>query len=150
MTTEQHLKDLVLRHFISAYPNLRRLIYDEAIHATWKRADILFIEGRSDRVHVVEAEPTIDRCFNRKHGFAQVCRLKGNYRWIVVPLSEFNRDHHAFRKAWRTTGVGVMVAYGERKHGGIREILQPVFVRGSFLHLYREADDSWSGQHQVG
>jgi hypothetical protein len=137
--TEKSIVRAVCHYLEDEYDDKSYLIYREPIHSTWRRPDVLFVEERRDRLHVIEAEPTCPRCFEPSHGFKQIQRLPANYRWIALPKSEFLVAEQEFRIESNRTGIGVMLVHGR----DVEEYIQPLFLPGDRLHLYIEANDAW-------
>jgi hypothetical protein len=137
--TEKSIVRSVTSYLKDEYDDRSRLIYPEAIHKSWRRPDVLFVEGRRDRLHIIEAEPTWDRCFDPAHGFRQVRRLPANYRWVAIPEAEFCSAEHDLLDESRRTGIGIMLVYG----CAVEEYVQPCFLPGQHLHHYFEADGLW-------
>lgn len=140
---EDEIKRVISDYFHRHYRGITRMTYPEATRFDLKRVDLMFVQGRRDRLHIVEAEPTLERCFNPFHGFVQLSRLKGNYKWLAIPLDEFYRNPIRIEDECKRRGIGLIVVYGKRRTRRVREEIQPRYRRGNFLFHFPEACNEW-------
>lgn len=144
MLTEVDLIEAVQRHFERKHSGKTRLFYPEAIKRDWRRIDALFVQGRKDCIHIVEAEPTLNRLFQPIHGFAQLSKHRGNYKWLAISKEVYEEDKSKIRKECKRRGIGLLVVSGKKRFT-VKEKLNK-YRKGNFLHLYPEAYRDWKNE----
>ena len=140
---EDKIVQAVLRYFRRNYSEYGWMYYIEPVSYRWRRPDLLFLQTRSNLLHVVEAEPTLSRAFSKRHGFAQLKKYKGNYKWLALPKEEWEKDlEYDLDSECERTGIGLLLVSGEvRFH--VREEIKPKYIWGDFLGYYPEAKELW-------
>ena len=140
---ESTLVGAVLRYFRRYYCEHGCMWYIEPVSKRWDRPDLLFIQTRRNVLHIFEAEPTLLRAFSKEHGFTQLRKYKGNYKWLILPDEEVEKDVDGRLDRWCSrSGIGLLSVSG-RKHFWVWEIFRPRYIHGDFLKYYPEAEDEW-------
>jgi len=117
--------------------------YIEPVSYRLRRPDLLFVQTRRNLLHIVEAEPTLTRAFSKSHGFAQLRKYKGNYKWLVLPKEEWEKDvDEKLESKCDELGIGLLTVSG-KKRLHVQERFQPNYIQGDFLRYYPEAEDEW-------
>lgn len=119
------------------------MTFPEAVSVRGKRPDLLFCQSRRDVLHVIEVEPTLERAFDKAHGFAQLKKYKGNYKWLALPRDEWEKDvDYSIDKKCNRRGIGLLLVSGTKTLRVIEEI-QPSYIPGDFLGYYPKAEEYW-------
>lgn len=115
----------------------------EAISKRSRKPDLLFLQTRNNLLHIIEAEPTLSRAFNKRHGFAQLKRYKGNYKWLALPKEEWEKDEASHLEAGcKRFRVGMLTVSGKIRFHVVEEV-QPTYLQGNFLKHYPKAQYEW-------
>ena len=140
---EEIIIQAVIRHFRRDYSEYGWMYFVEPISYRGKRPDLLFVQTRSNLLHIVEAEPTLSRALSSRHGLSQLKRYKGNYKWLALPKAEWEKDSEYYLDdECKRRGLGLFLVSGtERVH--VREELRPSYIWGNFLRVYPEAKEYW-------
>lgn len=112
---------------------------------TCTRADLLYIQGRRDRIHVIESEPTIRRGIaDSKHGVFELNDYKANYKWLALPLEEVNKDKDNLLQECTNRHIGLIAVYP--KAGGVaaKSIYNATFIKGDFLYHWPHVCSVWN------
>lgn len=129
------------RYFLRNY-DVSRMTKPEATDLRFKRPDLMFIQARRDCLHVFEAESTLTRAFSKFHGFRQLAKYKGNYKWLALPFDEYKKDSERVSEKCERSGFGLVFVSGAKRLR-VREEIQPVYMQGDFLSYYPEAEEEW-------
>ncbi len=104
------------------------------------RADLVFIQSRSDVIHAVEAKSTLEGSFD---AIEQVQRYPANYRWIALPEDEYVPGA-GLLKACSGEGIGALLV-----HGRVRKPVEakrwPAYQAGDFLSEWPRLEGEWYG-----
>ena len=140
---EEVIVQAVLRHFRRHYSDYGWMYFIEPVSYRGRRPDLLFLQTRSNLLHIIEAEPTRSRALGRRHGISQLKKYKGNYKWLALPKAEWEKDlEYELDTECERKGIGLVLVSGkERFH--VREELGPSYVWGNFLDCYPEAEGYW-------
>jgi len=140
---EKTITQAVLRYFRRYYCDYGCMWHPEPVSRRLKRPDLLFLQTRSDILHIIEAEPTLRRAFSKRHGIAQLKKYRGNYKWLAIPKDEWEKDEeYKVDNACRTVGIGLLTISGKvRFH--INEVIQPTYIVGDFLKYYPDQEYEW-------
>jgi len=138
---ETNLIEAVRRHLERKHRGKIRVFYPEAIKHDWRRIDSLFVQARKDCIHIVEAEPSVARVFDPNHGFAQLEKHKGNYKWLAISKEVYEEAKTEIRRECRRNEIGLLVVSG-RERFMVEEKLKR-YRKGNFLHLYPKAYEEW-------
>lgn len=140
---EKTITEAVLRYFRRYWCEYGCMWHLETVSKHSRKPDLLFLQTRSNLLHIIEAEPTLSRAFNKRHGFAQLKRYKGNYKWLAIPKEEWEKDEEYHLEAGcNHFRVGMLTVSGRiRFH--IAEEVQPVYLQGNFLKYYPKAEYEW-------
>jgi len=92
----------------------------------------------------VEAEPSVDRVFDPNHGFAQLAKHKGNYKWLVISWEVYEEAKTDIRRECRRNEIGLLVVSG-RERFTVEEKLKR-YRKGNFLPLYPDAYEEWRSE----
>lgn len=141
MLEETDLIEAARRYFERKHRGKVRLFYPEAIKNDWRRIDALFVQARKDCIHIVEAEPSVSRVFDPNHGFAQLGKHRGNYKWLAISKDVYEEDKTEIRKECKRRGIGLLIVSGTERFT-VKERLKR-YRKGNFLHLYEEAYEEW-------
>lgn len=140
---EKTVTEAVLRYFRRYWCDYGCMWHLEPVSQRLRRPDLLFLQTRSNLLHVIEAEPTLSRAFNKRHGFAQLKRYKGNYKWLAIPKDEWEKDEeYLLEKRCDATGVGTLIVLGTLRYH-VTEEVQPRYIAGNFLKDYPDAEYEW-------
>lgn len=140
---EKTVVDAVLRYFRRYYCEYGCMWHVEPVSYRERRPDLLFVQTRRNLLYIVEAEPTLSRAFGKSHGFAQLRKYKGNYKWLAIPNDKWEKDEdRELELECDRTGIGLLTVSGiERFH--VEERKQPEYIRGDFLRCYPLAEEEW-------
>ena len=141
MLKEADLIEAVERYFERRHRGKVRLFYPEAIKKDWRRIDALFVQARKDCTHIVEAEPSVSRVFDPNHGFAQLGKHRGNYKWLVISKDVYEDAKTEIRKRCKQTEIGLLIVSGTERFTVKQKLKR--YRKGNFLHLYKEAYEEW-------
>jgi len=141
MLRESKLVKAIENYFLRNY-DVSRMTMAEATDLRFKRPDLLFIQARRDCLHVIEVESTISRAFSDHHGFKQLSKYKGNYKWLALPYDEYLKAPERVDRECNRRGIGLILVSGI-KHLRVWEEIQPTYRRGDFLRYYPEAEQEW-------
>ncbi len=111
MIRETRMVKAIESYFINNY-NVSRMTKPEATDLRFKRADLLFIQARRDCIHAIEAEATLRKAFLKVHGFRQLSRYKGNYKWLALPYDEYVKDPDRIKSECERRGFGLILVSG--------------------------------------
>ena len=140
---EQTITEAVLRYFHRYWCDYGCMWHPEPISRRSRRPDLLFLQTRRDLLHIIEAEPTLSRAFSKTHGFAQLKRYKGNYKWLAIPRNEWGKDEeYHLEDRCKATGVGLLTVSGTLRFH-VTEEVQPRYIQGNFLKYYPDAEYEW-------
>lgn len=140
---EKTITGAVLRYFWRYWCDFGCMWHLEPTSRRLRRPDLLFLQTRSDLLHVIEAEPALARAFGTRHGFAQLKRYRGNYKWLAIPRNEWERDEeYNLEDRCESLGVGLLTVSGAvRFH--VKEEVQPHYIPGYFLKYYPGSEYEW-------
>lgn len=141
MLEETDLIEAVRRYFERKHRGKVRMFYPEAIKRDWKSIDALFVQARKDCIHIVEAEPSVARVFDPNHGFAQLAKHKGNYKWLAISKEVYEDGKTEIRRECKRNEIGLLVISG-RERFTVEEKLKR-YKKGTFLPLYPDAYKEW-------
>lgn len=141
MLREKRMVRAIERHFMTKY-DVSRMTKPEATDLRFKRPDLLFIQARRDCLHAVEAESTLRKAFLKIHGFRQLAKYKGNYKWLALPYDEYLKDPERVKKECERRGFGLILVSGKQRLR-VYEVIQPVYIQGDFLSHYPETENEW-------
>lgn len=140
---EKTITEAILRYFRRYYCEYGCMWHVEPISRRLRRPDLLFVQTRRNLLHIIEAEPTLSRAFSKRHGFVQLKRYKGNYKWLGIPKEEWEKDEKYFLEAkCDDTGVGLLTVSGTLRLR-VTEEVQPYYNQGDFLRYYLDAEYEW-------
>lgn len=141
MLTEKDIVKAVSRYFDRQQRGKSRMFYDEATKLSRNRIDLLFVQSREDCIHVIEAEPNLGRVWDSSHGFAQLGKHRGNYKWLAIPREVYKEDKRNIRRECRRRGIGLLVVSGRERFSVEKKL--KFYRGGTFLHLYPRAYQEW-------
>ena len=141
MLTEKDIVEAISRYFNRRHRGKTRMFYNEATKLSGNRIDLLFVQSREDCIHVIEAEPNLSRVWDSSHGFAQLGKHRGNYKWLAIPWEVYKEDKRNIRRESRRRGIGLLVVSG-RERFTVQEKLK-CYREGTLLHLYPRAYEEW-------
>ncbi len=102
------------------------------------RADIVFVQSRSDVIHVVEAKSTLSGAFS---AVDQVLRYPANHRWIAFPADEYIAGA-GLLKASSDEGIGVLLVH-DRVRNRVEVKRWPQREEGNFLSDWPRLERAW-------
>jgi len=102
------------------------------------------MQSREDCIHVIEAESELSRVLDSSHGFTQLGKHRGNYKWLAIPWDVYEVDKTKIRKKCKKRKIGLLLIHGKKRFT-VQEKLK-CFRKGEFLHLYPKAYKEW---HQI-
>jgi len=115
----------------------------EPVSRRLRRPDLLFLQTRSNMLYIIEAEPTLSRAFGKRHGFAQLKKYKGNYKWLAIPKDQWQKDEkYRLEDRCDATGIGLLTVSGTLRFR-VTEIVKPCYIQGNFLRYYPNAEYEW-------
>ncbi|MGQ9629050.1 MAG: hypothetical protein ACUVXI_01890 [bacterium] len=121
---------------------MRRVFFSLA--RRYPRADIVYIGGRIDRIHAVKVEVSYDDCFAFYHGVRQLRDYKANYRWLALPLDEYERDGSGrLRGECERRGFGILVVFPHSEGLLAQSVLEPEYKGGNFGRYYPRILREW-------
>ncbi len=103
------------------------------------RPDLVFVQSRRDVVHAVEAKGTADEAFD---GIRQLDRYPANYKWLALPLEEYEESEGGIASACSQRGYGLLLISGTERFRAIPR-RQPEYFSGDFLGHYPSAEETW-------
>lgn len=139
--SETDIVEAISRYFNRKHRGKARMFYGEATKLSGNRIDLLFVQGREDCIHVIEAEPSLSRVWDGSHGFAQLGKHRGNYKWLAIPWDVYEEDRRNIRKESKKRCIGLLLVSG-RERFTVREKLK-CYRKGTFLHVYPKAYEEW-------
>lgn len=102
------------------------------------RADLIFVQSRSDVIHAVEAKRTLEGAFD---AIAQVARYPANYRWIALPDEDYVSGA-GLLKTCSERGIGVLVVH-DRRRKPVEVKRRPVYEPGNYLDKWPRLSREW-------
>ena len=141
MLSEKDVIEAISRYFNRKYRGKTRMFYGEATKLSKNRIDLLFVQSREDCIHVIEAEPEVSRVWDSSHGFAQLGKHRGNYKWLAISREVYEEDKRNIRRECKRRGIGLLVVSG-RERFTVQEKLK-CYREGKFLQLYPQANREW-------
>jgi len=141
MLTEKDIVEAISRYFNRLHRGKSRMFYNEATKLSRNRIDLLFVQSREDCIHVIEAEPNLNRVWDPSHGFAQLGKHRGNYKWLAIPREVYEEDKRNIRRECRRRGIGLLVVRGTERFSVERKL--KFYREETFLHLYPRAYVYW-------
>jgi len=105
-----------------------------------RRADLVFVQSRSDIVHAAEAKATLNGAF---HALEQVLRYPANYRWIALPEDEYVPGAGLLKEC-SANGIGVLSVHG-RFRRPVEVKRWPSYEPGNFLEDWPRLEEAWYG-----
>lgn len=140
---ETTIVEAVLGYFRRCYCEYGCMWHPEPVSRRLRRPDLLFLQTRNNLLHIIEAEPTLSRAFDRRHGFAQLKRYKGNYKWLAIPKDEWEKDEeYDLESTCNATDIGLLTVSGKLRFH-VTEQVQPGYMRGDFLRYYPDQEYEW-------
>ena len=143
MMDEKTITEAVLRYFRRYWCDYGCMWHPEPTSRRRRRPDLLFLQTRSNLLHIIEAEPTLSRAFDKRHGFAQLKKYKGNYKWLAIPKQEWKiNEEDDLEKGCKSNGIGLLTVSGTARFH-VTEEVQPRYIEGYFLEYYPDAEYEW-------
>lgn len=151
---ELEMLEPIKRMFIRIFPPNRGpyLDWTEAIRyfpysetRDHTRADLLYIQGRRDWLHVVESEPNVERAlYNSNHGLSELNDYIANYKWLALPLDEIQRDSDNVFKECKRKSTGLIAVYSNAGGFAAKVMLNVTINKGDFLYHWPHVCSTWN------
>lgn len=106
-------------------------------------AHFVVVEPASRDLHVVRFEKSYSDCiFDLDSGIHAAQDLKGNRRWIALPLDEFRDGEQEYNDVMlnqcKARGVGIITVQQKGKGLSAKVIFEPSRVDGDFIDVFPE------------
>lgn len=94
------------------------------------RADLVYVQ-RADIIHVVEAKSSADDA-RVSRAFEQLRSYPANYKWLALPLEEYEASAGGIASACSDKGYGLFLVSGSHLRLSVEIRRQPVYHSGRF------------------